>query len=310
MIGRLLTDYAATIGRVFEGREHTVGASDVGQCARRVFWTKMEGDQPTAPPATSITSTVGAPAPAAPPSRTRSGCRRCASASAAPAYAGAEQRTLTSDLLSATPDGLLVKQPRNLLADLGVPDIGSSREVVVECKTIDPRARLDAAKLEHTFQVQIQLGLLHEVTKHRPEFAVISYTDASFWDETTEFVVVRDPKIYAHAKTRAQRIMLAKPRSSCRQRVGSPAAPSVVLPVYAACGRARTAVPGISDTVADPQFVAEMAELRAPPSGTSATATAPLTMARRFTERDPREAARQGAAPRRRRRLPASPGRP
>jgi hypothetical protein len=284
MIGDILTDYAATVGRVFEGREHTVGASDVGQCARKVFWVKMGDDEVYG--ATRDVDYVdgwGARTRGStfeneiwlPAMRRRFGDNLL--------YAGSEQRTLTAGLLSATSDGLLVKQPRNLLADLGVPDIGASRGVVVECKTIDPRARLDAAKLEHTFQVQIQLGLLHEVTTHRPEFAVISYTDASFWDETTEFVVVRDPRIYAHAKTRAQRIMLAKTAvelppegwiaggAECRY-----------CPFTRACGRERTAVPGISDTVADPQFVAEMAELARAAKWHERDGDAALTYARRL----------------------------
>jgi hypothetical protein len=284
MIGGILADYAATIGRVFEGREHTVGASDVGQCARRVFWTKMEGDGIYGAArdvnyvdgwgarlrGSTFENEIWLPA-----MRRRFGDNLL--------YAGDQQQTLVADMLSATADGLLVKQPRNLLADLGVADIGSSRQVVVECKTIDPRARLDAAKLEHTFQVQIQLGLLHEVTKHHPEFAVISYTDASFWDETTEFVVVRDPKIYAHAKTRAQRIMLAKTAvelppegwiaggAECRY-----------CPFTRACGRERTAVPGINDAVADPQFIAEMAELARAAKWHERDGDAALTHARRL----------------------------
>src|ERR1700761_6997463 len=30
------------IRRTFEGREHTIGASEIGQCARKLFWTKNQ----------------------------------------------------------------------------------------------------------------------------------------------------------------------------------------------------------------------------------------------------------------------------
>jgi hypothetical protein len=284
MIGAILADYAATIGRTFEGREHTVGASDVGQCARRVFWTKMEGEgiYGAARDADYVDS-WGARLRGStfenevwlPAMRQRFGRNLL--------YAGDEQQTLTSDLLSATPDGLLVQQPRDLLTAIRVPDIGASREVATECKTIDPRVKLDAAKLEHYYQVQIQLGLFHEVTKHRPDVGIVSYTNSSFWDETTEFVVVRDPKIYANAKTRAQKIMLATTAvelppegwiaggQECRY-----------CPFTRACGRERTAVPGISDTVADPQFVAEMAELARAAKWHERDGDAALTHARRL----------------------------
>jgi hypothetical protein len=284
MIKNALTEYAHSNARTFEGRQHTVGASDVGQCARRVFWTKMEGDE-TYGAARDVDYVDGWGARARgstfeaemwlPAMRRRFGSNLL--------YAGDEQQTLTSDLLSATPDGLLVKQPRNLLANLGVPDIGASREVVVECKTVDPRARLDAAKLEHSYQVQIQLGILHEVTAHRPEFAVISYTDASFWDETTEFVVARDPKIYANAEKRAQDIMLARTAvelppegwiaggAECRY-----------CPFTRACGRERTALPDVNGANADPQFVAEMAELARAAKQHERDGDAALTQARQL----------------------------
>ena len=44
MIAEALAAYADATARIFEGREHTVGASEVGQCARKLFWIKNEGD--------------------------------------------------------------------------------------------------------------------------------------------------------------------------------------------------------------------------------------------------------------------------
>ncbi len=39
-----LAAFAVATARVFEDRTQTVGASEVGQCARKTFWIKMEGD--------------------------------------------------------------------------------------------------------------------------------------------------------------------------------------------------------------------------------------------------------------------------
>ena len=44
MIAEALAAYADATARVFEGREQTIGASEVGQCARKLFWIKNEGD--------------------------------------------------------------------------------------------------------------------------------------------------------------------------------------------------------------------------------------------------------------------------
>src|SRR5262249_35664409 len=44
-------------------------------------------------------------------------------------------------------------------------------------------------------------------TQWKPNYAVISYTDASFWDRVTEFAIPFDETIFANAKTRAETIM-------------------------------------------------------------------------------------------------------
>ena len=40
-------------------------------------------------------------------------------------------------------------------------------DVVVECKTIDPRVNLLEEKSENAFQVQVQMGLIRELTKYK-----------------------------------------------------------------------------------------------------------------------------------------------
>ena len=53
------------------------------------------------------------------------------------------------------------------------------------------------------------MGLIRHCTEYRPNHALISYTDASFLDDVTEFAVAFDLEIYAAAKTRAPRVMTA-----------------------------------------------------------------------------------------------------
>jgi hypothetical protein len=78
---------------------------------------------------------------------------------------------------------------------------------VVEGKSIDPRVDLIKEKPAHAAQVQSQMGLIRELTPYKPEYAVISYIDASFLHEVQEFVVKFDPAIFERAKARAARIL-------------------------------------------------------------------------------------------------------
>lgn len=122
-------------------------------------------------------------------------------------YAGKDQKTFVDGYLSATPDGLMVGVARDCIAHLGVPDVGSDC-LVVECKSIDPRVNIKEAKALNIGQTHIQMGLIRHCTSYRPNYAVISYTDASFMDQISEFVVEYDPEVYAAAKARSREIML------------------------------------------------------------------------------------------------------
>lgn len=120
-------------------------------------------------------------------------------------FAGDEQETLRKGRLSATPDGLAVGLERDALQQLGVDDILSDC-VVIEYKSFDPRATIKEEKAIHAGQVQVQMGLLHDLTDHRPEYAVIIYFNASWLTDIRPFVVKRDPKIYEAAKQRAKQV--------------------------------------------------------------------------------------------------------
>ena len=184
----------------------TVGASEIFLCARRTAYAKAE-----TPPDADYDDRYGA--------RVRGdlienhfwepAIRGQKPEGVDLLFASQEQKTLVDGYLSATSDGLLVGVASDSLAHLGIPDLGSDA-LVVECKSIDPRVSLKEAKTEHSGQTQVQMGLIRACTPFRPEVALISYADASFLDTITEFAVRFDPSVYAAAKERARRIMLAE----------------------------------------------------------------------------------------------------
>jgi hypothetical protein len=191
--------------RKWEGREHTVGASEIAGCARRVWYVKHE----TKPDAghkddwgATIRGTIHESAFWEPALRAHFGKNLL--------FAGEEQITLKSGTISATPDGLVVNLGRNALTDHGVKDVGPSRCVVVENKTQDPRIAMELVKSAHVLQAQVQMGLFRETTKYKPDWALITVTNSSFWSDVTEHAIPFDPAIYENAKKRAWQIMAAK----------------------------------------------------------------------------------------------------
>lgn len=222
-IKQALSEHAAASNRDFGGdRRHTVGASEIGQCERKTWFSKFEGDADARGAVVTrdedyedgwgarARGSVYEAAWWAPALKARfdgQGGRGSL------LYAGDDQRTLVLDYLSATPDGLVTGQGADALAHLGVGTIDPAGEgadcVAVECKTADPRTKLDKPKPEHVFQVVTQVGLIRAATNHRPAYGVLSYTDASFWDEVIEFPIRFDESVFATARERARRIMTA-----------------------------------------------------------------------------------------------------
>jgi len=120
-------------------------------------------------------------------------------------YAGSDQHTLVSGKNSATPDGLLTGLKRNALEKYGIEDIGGNC-VMLEIKSIDPRVGLREEKAIHHGQTQVQMGLVRELTEHKPNYAVILYVDASFLDNIKVFVVKFEEKLWNTAKKRATNV--------------------------------------------------------------------------------------------------------
>jgi CRISPR/Cas system-associated exonuclease Cas4 (RecB family) len=202
MIKEMLAAHAKTTERTFKhDRSKTVGASEIGLCARRTWYLKHDVPQDPdhedrwgAKKRGDLIEVFWTKALRAWAKETGHRLR----------YAGQYQRTLIDEenRLSATPDGLVVE------------DTGAC--FVVECKSVDPRVKLEKAKEEHLFQVQVQLGLIRSLTNYKPEHAILSYVDASFLDESREFHIPYEGEIFAAAKERARSIMTAESADELR----------------------------------------------------------------------------------------------
>lgn len=244
MISEKLAEFALANKRQFQhDRSQTVGASEVGQCIRKTFFMKNEDD-----PRMHIVRDPeyadrwGATMRGSvfenhfwePAMRAAYGDRLL--------FAGPDQQTFVSDYLSATPDGLLIDEHGNA--------------TLVECKTADPRTKLNEPKAEHVYQVQVQMGLVAERTNYRPVRAIISYTDASFYDETKEFTVAYDHTVYEQAKERAALIMTAPGLEAVKpEGYIAGGKECEYCPFHTACGYARAAaVPSEAAALAPQQM--------------------------------------------------------
>lgn len=230
-IKAMLAAFSAANKRTFaHDRTKSVGGSDVGQCLRKTWFNKhvathgfqcdegFEQSSGATDRGSVYEDEVWAPA-----------LRAHRPAGSKLLFAGENQETLHKGLLSATPDGLFINLNRDCLfeqfgiADIGPqsitidPDTGEITDIspygclVAECKTIDPRVNLKGEeKAEHGFQVNVQCGLIRAGTKYRPNFGVITYTNASFLDDVKEFLITYDPAVFAAAEARAALVMSEK----------------------------------------------------------------------------------------------------
>lgn len=123
--------------------------------------------------------------------------------------AGDDQKTLVEDKASSTPDGLITgldpKLPLIVRAGERVIQIDNLNSdcVVLEFKSVDPRITLEEEKARHFGQVNVQIGNIRAKTKWKPTHAIILYVNASFVDHLTPFVIEYDENIYKQGKHRA-----------------------------------------------------------------------------------------------------------
>lgn len=258
MIKEALAEYANRLQVKWKhDRTKTVGSSEVGQCAKKIAFVKK---QPRAKgPAwrdgwgASTRGKIMEDHFWYPALKKKYGDRLV--------MAGPKgQKTLIRPPLSATPDGLVTGMARDSLEYLGVADIGPSKCVLVECKTIDPRVPIREAKQENVFQVHVALGLVREMTPYKPDYALITYTDASFWDEVTEFAVRFDADVLAAADRRARDILAGETKELRPEGYIAGGAECDYCAFLKECGVERRSVP-VLDTEADPQFAAEITDM-------------------------------------------------
>ena len=238
-----------------DDRAKTVGASEIGQCMRKIHWRKkgyaadsgFEQRYGAHVRGTLMEKSFWEPA-----LRARFGGKLH--------YSGEYQRQFTVGNLSSTPDGLVTEVEAGALREYGVEDCSGS--FLVECKTVDPRTHMNAAREDNVFQVQVQLGTVREASDHKPEYALVTYLDASFWDEVTVYVVKFDPKVYEVAKARATMVLTAKS--------GADLPPEGYIaggkeceycPYQKPCGVAQQPPGGQAQADLDPQLVAELVDL-------------------------------------------------
>ena len=264
MISEALNAYVATKSKEWsQDRSQTVGASEVGSCARKVWFTKNADDPSVrADPDADYQDGWGARTRGnlledhlfVPAVRARYGDKAL--------YTGDMQRTFVSGYLSATPDGLLIDQPSDALAHLGVDDIESDC-IDLDCKSVDPRVRV-LPKEEHVFQIHVQVGLIREMTNHQPIYGVLAYLDASFPDQVKEFPIRFDPAVYATAKDRARSIMSARSASEIRPEGVIAGGKECEFCAYtAACGTARARMVPSGRAPVDHDTAAAAAEIAA-----------------------------------------------
>ena len=260
IIKQTLDAYASASGKIWShDRSSTVGASEVGQCARKIFWLKNENDSARrAERDAEYHDSWGARARGTvfedsfwePALRARFRDRL--------RLAGKDQKTFTDNFLSATPDGMIV----NLTAEEKAA-IGTQADcVMVECKTADPRTNLTEAKSANVYQTQVQMGLVREMTDYKPTHSILSYTDASFWSDVKEFVIAFDFTVYTVAQERAMRIMTADAGHDLQPEGWiAGGAECRYCPFTKACGIERRNLPFQDIAPVDPQFAEEIAQM-------------------------------------------------
>jgi hypothetical protein len=130
---------------------------------------------------------------------------------------GDDQETIRDGNNSATLDGLIVptdpalggKLPRDLLAyyGLGADIFGEDQDsVVLEMKSFDPRIDIQAAKAIHVGQTQMQMGLVRDLFDYKPNYAIVIYVNASWYDDVRAYVVPFDENQYLIGRERNEKV--------------------------------------------------------------------------------------------------------
>lgn len=187
------------------GRLKTVGASEVFGCIRKAWYAKHKPElenQDNKNWGILERGNIIENLFAVPTLRDIFGEQNCL-------YMGEDQETFVDGKASATPDGLLINQPRDIFADDGLPDIGPSQSVGAEVKSFDVRANLYAAKTIHDGQAIMQLGMFRRKSAHKPDYSMLLYINSGDLTDLRPFPVTYNEGTYQAGLARAGRVYLA-----------------------------------------------------------------------------------------------------
>lgn len=127
--------------------------------------------------------------------------------------AGDGQDTILDGIHSATLDGLIIPEKGGFLPDHFLEHYGLDPEMfadqdslVLEMKSFDPRLAMLHEKEVHRGQTQMQMGLIRQTTKYKPEFAVLMYINASWLSDIRIFIIPYDEHEYLTGRTRNERV--------------------------------------------------------------------------------------------------------
>jgi hypothetical protein len=196
-----------------EDRSSTIGASEIGKCARKVAAEKALARQGEKPP--RVGSNGAAVRGDVMEDEVLVPILKYAVEKQLPAGADLiwasqkDQRRFKSEAwrMSATLDGLIVNAPKFTLAAYGVSDIGSNC-VVVEGKSFDPRKNENNfPEPAHVDQAIQQMGLVRASGEYNPTWAIIVYVNASFYDDIRVYPVRFTTEAFENLKKRASSIM-------------------------------------------------------------------------------------------------------
>jgi hypothetical protein len=123
-------------------------------------------------------------------------------------FAGDDQKTFFTGKVSCTPDGLAVGAPEDFFVEDGLPRL-TGGAYGLEFKSADPRKDTSEPDAQHVGQAQLQLDAYHKHTPYRPDYAVILYTDASFFDTIVPHAIKYDPTYVVAAQERAEQLFAA-----------------------------------------------------------------------------------------------------
>lgn len=189
-------------------RAQTIGASEIGGCARRVAYRKKgvpvdpdyKDDPGYAERGNILENHLSAPMMRA----------AIEGIGGKLLWAGQkDQTTFVADdwFMSATPDGLAIGVKKNALKKYGVKDCGDC--FLVEFKSIDSRISLQKLPKDgHPEQVNYGLGLVRADGEYNPEYGLLLYTNCSSLS-VHPFIIKFDPELFKRQRLKAKRIMTA-----------------------------------------------------------------------------------------------------